>query len=307
MEPADAVRLLDPEIARALSGFTIGTIDAAMLSRLRVAPRPSLGTTDFVERIDDLAPPNVPVRVHRPRDVQGLRPGILSIHGGGFVLGSYDTDDEQFERWCPDLGVIGVSVDYRLAPETPYPGAIDDCYAALRWLHENATALGVDAARIGVCGTSAGGGLAAALALMARDRGDLPLAFQLLEAPMLDDRQRTPSSRLTDLLIWSKETNEFAWRSYLGDLYGTGEVPRYAAPARATDLGFLPPAFVSVGSVDGFRDECVDYALRLNQAGTPTELHVYPGAPHGYQLAPESAVARQGRRDADEWLCRHVR
>jgi acetyl esterase/lipase len=305
VEPAEAVRLLDPELARALGGFTIGTIDAARLSELRVA-FPALGTTDFVERIDDVAPPGVPVRVHRPKGSRGLLPGILSIHGGGFVLGSHNTDDEQFERWCPKLGVIGVSVDYRLAPETTYPGAIDDCYAALRWLQQNASALGVDVARIGVYGISAGGGLAAALALMARDRGELPLAFQLLDSPMLDDRQRTPSSRLTDLLVWPKEANEFGWRSYLGDVYGTDEVSQYAAPGRATDLSSLPPAFVSVGSVDGFRDESLDYARRLNQAGTPTELHVYPGAPHGYQLAPESAVARQGRRDADEWLRRQL-
>ena len=135
----------------------------------------------------------------------------------------------------------------------------------------------------------------------------MPLAFQLLDCPMLDDRQHTPSSRLDDLAIWSRESNEFGWRSYLGDLYGTDAVTYHAAPARATDLAGLPPAFVSVGTVDGFRDEDIDYAVRLNQAGVPAELHVYPGAPHGYQIAGDTAIGRQARRDADDWLARQIR
>ncbi|HEX7095319.1 MAG TPA: alpha/beta hydrolase fold domain-containing protein, partial [Acidimicrobiales bacterium] len=123
----------------------------------------------------------------------------------------------------------------------------------------------------------------------------------------IDDRQITPSSRLDGLPVWSRESNEFGWRSYLGDLYGTDDVPAYAAPARATDLSGLPPAFVSVGTVDGFRDEDIEYAMRLNQAGVPTELHVYPGAPHGYQIAPTAAVSRQSARDIEEWLSRQIR
>ena len=133
--------------------------------------------------------------------------------------------------------------------------------------------------------SAAGGGLAAALALLARDRGEVPVQFQLLDCPMLDDRQHTWSSRLDGLEVWNKSANELGWRSYLGELYGRADVPYYAAPARATDLSGLPPVFVSVGGVDGFLAEDVDYAVRLMQAGVPTELHVYPGAPHGYALS----------------------
>jgi triacylglycerol lipase len=173
-------------------------------------------------------------------------------------------------------------------------------------VYDNAQELGVDASRIGIAGVSAGGGLAAALALLARDRAEVPLRFQLLDCPMLDDRQHTWSSRLEGLEVWNKSANEFGWRSYLGELYGGTDVPYYAAPARANDLARLPPAFVSVGGVDGFLSEDVDYALRLTQAGVPTELHVYPGAPHGYGLVPDSMVARQSRRDVDGWLARQI-
>jgi len=196
-----------------------------------------------------------------------------------------------------------VSVEYRLAPETPYPGPLEDCYRGLRWTQDHAADIGVDPQRIGVMGVSAGGGLAAALALLARDRAEVPLAFQLLDQPMLDDRQRTPSSRDGDLAVWTRKSNTFGWRSYLGDLYGRDDVPATAAPARATDLSGLPPALVSVGAFDGFRDEDVDYATRLNQAGVPTELHVYPGACHGFNLlAPHAAVSRQSAHNIERWL-----
>ena len=170
-----------------------------------------------------------------------------------------------------------MSVDYRLAPETPYPGPLEDCYRGLVWTYEHADELGIDPERIGIMGVSAGGGLAAALALLARDRGEVPVAFQLLDSPMLDDRQRTPSSRQDGLAVWSRGSNTFGWKSYLGDLYGRDDVPATAAPARATDLSGLPPAFVSVGAVDGFRDEDIDYALRLNQAGVPDGAARVPG------------------------------
>ena len=166
--------------------------------------------------------------------------------------------------------------------------------------------IGIDRDRVGVAGVSAGGGLAAALALRARDHGAPPLAFQLLECPMLDDRQRTQSSRLDDLPIWDRHANTFGWQSYLGSLHGTDDIPATAAPARASDLSGLPPAFVAVGSIDGFHDENLEYATRLNRAGVPTEVHVYPGAPHGFQLFEGSAVAVQAARDADEWLARQI-
>ena len=156
-------------------------------------------------------------------------------------------------------------------------------------------------------GVSAGGGLAAALCLLARDRGEIPIAFQLLDQPMLDDRQVTPSSRQDGLAVWSRESNTFGWQAYLGDLYGRDTVPPTAAPARATDLSGLPPTFVSVGAADGFRDEDIDYAMRLNQAGVPTELHVYPGGCHGFNvIASEAALTKQSRRNLAEWLKKQV-
>ncbi|HEX4864704.1 MAG TPA: alpha/beta hydrolase fold domain-containing protein, partial [Acidimicrobiales bacterium] len=173
-----------------------------------------------------------------------------------------------------------------------------------QWIHGNADALGIDAQRVGVFGSSAGGGLAAALAQRVRDEDGSGLAFQLLESPMLDDRLFTPSSRLVQLAVWPRQANEFGWRCYLGPNFGKVDMPLYAVPARAQDLSQLPPAFISVGGADGFRDEDIEYALHLSQAGVPTELHVYPGAPHGYQMFVDSPVAIQNRRDARDWLAR---
>jgi len=301
--------LLDPEIAPALELFPFDTLNAETLPGVRALSRVQLELSNAVERTDHLVPgdPPIAVRVHRPAGADGALPCVYSMHGGGYVIGSYTMDDMLFDRWCPKHGIVGVSVEYRLAPETPYPGPLEDCYAGLRWVHEHADELGVDTRRVGVHGISAGGGLAAALALLARDRGGPPIAFQLLISPMLDDRQATPSSQQEGLPVWNRESNAFGWRSYLGDLYGRDDVPYHAAPARAVDLAGLAPAFVSVGTLDGFRDEDVDYALRLNDAGVPTELHVYPGAPHGFQIAPESEVCRRSFRDTDEWLVRQLR
>lgn len=299
--------LLDPEFSP-LVGLLPDVISLELVTALRETPFPSPPLSDAVERTEHLVPgePEVAVRVHRPNGAAGLLPCMYSIHGGGYIIGSYDMDDALFDRVCPKVGLLGVSVEYRLAPETPYPDPLEDCYRGLKWVYDNAKELGVDASRIGVAGVSAGGGLAAALALLARDRREVPLRFQLLDCPMLDDRQHTWSSRLDDLEVWNKSANTLGWRSYLGDLYGRDDVPYCAAPGRATDLSSLPPAFVSVGGVDGFLAEDVDYAVRLMQAGVPTELHVYPGAPHGYALVPDSGVARQSRRDIDGWLARQV-
>jgi acetyl esterase/lipase len=222
------------------------------------------------------------------------------------VLGSAEMDDLRFDKWCPRLDCVGISVEYRLSPETPYPGPLEDCYAGLRWVHQHAAELGVDPDRIGIGGASAGGGLASGLALLARDRAEVPLTFQLLIYPMLDDRQVTASSQW-DVPVWSPAANTFGWASYLGPFSG-GEVPPYAAAARATDLRGLPRAFVCVGSLDGFLDEDVEYAMRLTRAGVPTELHVYPGAPHGFDgFMPGTQVARRARRDMQDWLARALR
>jgi acetyl esterase/lipase len=246
------------------------------------------------------------VRVHRAKDAAESLPAVVTIHGGGYVIGTYDMDGPMLDRWCREPGVVLVSVEYRLAPETPYPGPLEDCYAALRWAHSHATELGIDATRIGVSGVSAGGGLAAALALLARDRGEVPLAFQLLDCPMLDDRQITPSINTGGLYMWNAGSNEFGWRSYLGRLYGSDELPSYASPGRVTDLAGLPPGCVVVGSIDGFRDEDVDYAQRLNQAGVPCELHVIAGLPHAYVMAPDAAAVQLAERCQDDWLARQL-
>jgi acetyl esterase/lipase len=302
----DAV-ILDAEIAPVLDAFPVAfalSVDGLPAMRsTRSEMFADIELSDAVERTDHVVSddPRVVVRVHRPRGVDGPLPCVYSIHGGGYVLGSYDMDDAKFDRWCPAFPCVGVSVEYRLAPEAPYPGPLDDCYAGLQWIHDHAAELGIAPDRIGIAGVSAGGGLAAALALLVRDRGELTVAFQLLECPMLDDRQTTSSSRLDGLPIWSRESNEFGWRAYLGDLYG-GDVPAYAAPARATDLTGLPPALVIVGGADGFRDEDIDYALRLNQSGVPTELHVLPGAPHGVQFFAGTVVARRWGQMVTQWL-----
>ncbi len=231
----DAV-ILDDEIAPALAGAPVNfELSADVLPAMRAARGEmfaALELSDAVERTDHVVSddPRVVVRVHRPKGIDGPLPCVFSIHGGGYVLGSYDMDDAKFDRQCVQFPCVGVSVEYRLAPEAAYPGPLDDCYAGLRWTYEHAAELGIARDRIGIAGVSAGGGLAAGLALLARDRGEVPLAFQLLECPMIDDRQVTSSSRLDGLPVWSREANEFGWRSYLGELYG-GDVPEYAAAA----------------------------------------------------------------------------
>jgi triacylglycerol lipase len=299
---------LDPAIAEAAQLIHIPAVDDDFIGVARSVEFPAPPLSDAVTRTDHVVPgdPDVPVRVHRASGADGLLPCVYSIHGGGYVIGSYAMDDGWFDTLCPNVGVVGASVEYRLAPDTPFPGPLEDCYRGLVWTYEHADELGVDRDRIGVHGVSAGGGLAAALALLARDRGEVPLAFQVLDSPMLDDRQITPSSPLDGLVVWTRESNAFGWRAYLGELSGRDDVPVTAAPGRAevADLAGLPPAFVSVGAVDGFVDEDVDYALRLNRAGVPTELHVYPGACHGYQIAVDSDVARQAEHDKQTFLAR---
>jgi acetyl esterase/lipase len=298
--------LLDPEVGALLGGFDI-EMSAETLPAMRFVlaadPVPDVTRT---ERIVPGESP-LPARIHRPASATEPLPCIYSIHGGGYVMGTYDMDDALFNALCPALGVVGVTVDYRLAPETPYPGPLEDCYRGLAWTYEHAEELGIDPARIGLHGLSAGGGLAAALALLARDRGEVPLAFAVLDSPMLDDRQVTASASRDDIPVWTKAANEFGWRAYLGELYGTDQIPATAAPGRAEDLRGLPPTFVGVGALDGFRDEAVDFALRLTDAGVPAELHVYPGACHGFSAVVDAAVSRQAARDRDEWLARATR
>jgi acetyl esterase/lipase len=309
----DIAALVDPEIVPLLSAMPpLGSLSTETLPEIRAGRDARVvELTDRVTRTDITVPgapddPDITLRIHRPAHVDGPLPAIYSIHGGGYVLGTRAMDDERMDHWCPTLGCVGVSVEYRLAPETPYPGPLEDCYAGLRWVHENAGELGIVADRIGISGGSAGGGLAAGLALLARDRGEVPVAWQLLIYPMIDDRRTNPSSAW-DAPVWNPAANEFGWRSYLGDLFGTDDVPPYAAASRAVDLAGLPPAFIAVGTLDGFFDEDLAYAQRLNHAGIPTELHVYPGAPHGFDtLMPGAAVAVRCRREMTDWLSRRL-
>ena len=212
------------------------------------------------------------------------RPAILHTHGGGYVAGKPEGGLRDLQTICRELDCVAVSVDYRLAPETTYAGSIEDNYAGLKWLHANVAELGADPNRIAVMGESAGGGHAALLAITARDRGEVPLVFQCLIYPMLDDR--TGSSRMpprhVGTLIWTPESNRFGWASFLGRKPGGASAPKGAVPARVADLSGLPPAFIGVGTLDLFCDEDIDYAQRLNAAGVLTELIVVPGAFHGF-------------------------
>ncbi|MCH1436375.1 MAG: alpha/beta hydrolase [Acidimicrobiales bacterium] len=291
---------LDPELASIVPDLNPDVI--AMLRETGLGGPAEL--SDAVDRTDHVVSedPHVVVRVHRPVGLQGPCPALYSIHGGGYVLGSFDMDDATFDRLCPELGIVGVSVEYRLAPEHPYPAAIDDCEAGLRWTFTHAEELGIDPDRVGITGVSAGGGLCAALGLRARDAG-LPVRFQLLDCPMLDDRLTSASSQFEDLVIWSRTSNQVGWRSYLGDL-ADDEIPADAAPARAEKLDGLPPSYVCVGGADGFRDEDLDFAQRLMTAGVETELHVYPGVPHGVRLWVGSEPARRYGEDQVDWLRR---
>jgi acetyl esterase/lipase len=237
--------------------------------------------------------PDVPVRIYTPTTRAGSVPGLLYIHGGGFTLGNLDTEDVVCQYIVEEVGCVVVSVDYRLAPEHPFPAAPEDCYAALTWMAANAKQLGVDPARIGIRGGSAGGGLCAAVALMARDRKEVKLLFQMPLYGCLDDRHTTPSSHqiAASDMIWSRPASLLGWQAYLGEDH-QGDISPYAAPARAQDLSGLPPAYIMVGELDLMRDENIEYAMRLMQADVPTELHVYPGAFHGFEgMVPTASVS----------------
>jgi acetyl esterase/lipase len=239
------------------------------------------------------------VRVYSPRPGAGATPGLLYIHGGGFVLGNLESEHASAIAIARALGIVIVSVDYRLAPEHPYPAGLHDCESAFLWCIDNAAALGIDPGRLGVFGQSAGGGLAAGLCLLRRDRGGPQPCFQFLGIPELDDRLQTASMRaFTDTPMWSRPKAELSWRYYLGDIAPAGaNVPAYAAPARAKDLSGVPPACVTVMEFDPLRDEGIAYAQALLQAGVQTELHCYPGTFHGSSLVRTAAISR--RQEAD--------
>lgn len=233
-------------------------------------------------------------------------PGIVHFHGGGMVTGDRFGGLAQPLTWVERFGAVCVTVEYRLAPEHPDPYPVEDCYAGLVWTVEHAAELGIDPSRIVIAGASAGGGLTAGVALLARDRGGPELFGQMLIYPMLDDRNETVSSHQIDGEgVWDRGSNDTGWNALLGDRRGTDEVSIYASPARATDLGGLPPAFVDCGTAEVFRDEDVAYASGIWAAGGQAELHVWPGGFHGFDLlAPDAVLSREMMAARDAWMVR---
>lgn len=242
--------------------------------------------------------PDVPLYIVNAAEKNAGKPAILHMHGGGYVAGRAKDSVAALQKLAAELDCVIVSVDYRLAPETPFPGSLDDNYAALKWLHGHATEFGVDASRIAVMGESAGGGHAAALAIAARDRKEVPLVLQVLVYPMLDDR--TGSKRQVaphiGTLLWHAEDNRFGWSSLLGRQAGSKAVPYGAVPARVENLAGLAPAYIVVGGLDLFVDEDIDYAQRLNSAGVSAELLLVPRVPHGFDLLPDTQASRTHRQ-----------
>jgi len=301
-------QLVDPDLlpgldlipGLALSEASLPTIRATMEEIASLAPEPAnsgVSWRDAAVRSPDGH--EVPVRIYTPDGDSGLRPAILQIHGGGYVMGSHRLSHAANLGIAAEADAVIVAVDYRLAPETTAPGAVEDCHAALAWLATEADGLGVDPTRIAVRGESAGGGLAAALCLFARDRGGPAIIHQNLIYPMLDDR--TCITQLPEHLgafVWPPEANAFGWRALLGGPPGAGTVPDYAVAARAESLTALPAAFIAVGGLDLFLLEDLDYARRLIEAGVPSELHIYPGAYHGFDVVADAPPAQRMRRDA---------
>jgi acetyl esterase/lipase len=248
------------------------------------------------------------LRLYRPLGSNGPHPAMLWIHGGGFIIGTPEQDEAQSIELCKRFGMVVAAISYRLSPAHSFPVPLEDCYAALEWVHTNSDALQVDRDRISVGGNSAGAGLAAGLALMAHDRGKVPLAFQLLIYPMLDDR----TALRTDvddkrLRLWSSKSNRLGWSAYLGHAPGGESVSEYAAPARRIDLAGLPPAWIGVGTCDLFHDEDVGYARRLREAGVPCALKIVEGAFHGFEVAGlGTQVVQDFRRDYFDALGRAI-
>jgi acetyl esterase/lipase len=250
--------------------------------------------------------PDISLLICRPTAATRTPGCVYFIHGGGMILGSNRGGLVDALDWAEEFGLVVVSVEYRVAPETPHPGPVDDCYAGLAWTAGHAAELGFDPGRTIVAGPSAGGGLAAAVALMARDRGGPVLLGQMLLSPMLDDRNDTVSARqMTGRGVWDRTANETGWTALLGDARGGPDVSPYAAPARATDLSNLPPTFIDAGTAETYRDEDVAYATRIWQAGGRAELHVWPGGFHGFDvLVPTAAMSRDAKAARIRWLHR---
>jgi triacylglycerol lipase len=308
MSQVSTRHLVDPQLLALLDSMPAMELSEAMLPIMRSAPVRFEARPEDVERSERTtrkipglngAPP-VEVTIYRPKGVDTALPCILHIHGGGYVMGAVRSQEAAHRPLAADLGCCIISVDYRLAPETRFPGAIEDCYAALGWMVANAAELKIDPARIGVMGESAGGGLGAALALMVRDRGEYALAFQHLIYPMIDDRTCVTDDPhpYVGEFVWTPQRNHFGWSSLLGVEPGSDGVSPYAAAARAEDLSGLPPTYIATGALDLFLEEDLEYARRLIRAGVPVELHVYPGGFHGFQWERKADITRTAERDS---------
>lgn len=273
------------------------------LEKARKNPQPAFRKSDQVtihdRTIQGAGGQEMLVRIYEPvkRDENGV-PALLWIHGGGYVMGHPGYDDNLCQTFAEAAGCIVFSPDYRLAPEHPFPAGLEDCYATLVWIHEQAESFGIDRERVAIAGASAGGGLTAALALLARDRGGPHICFQMPLYPMIDDRNTTPSSHeITHPAVWNRNNNVAAWAMYLGK-EGAEEVSPYAAPSRAENLAGLPPTYTCVGQLDPFRDETMDYVMRLAQAGVDVEFHLYPGGYHAFEVAvPDAEISIRTRND----------
>lgn len=302
---------VDPELLPLLDAWQQFELSDEVLERVRQRelPLPASdedGVTHTTRSVPGSAgAPDVTLHIYQPAG-ERVRGCIYHIHGGGYVVGKARDLEAMHRPLARSLDCVIVSVDYRLAPETPFPGPIEDCLAGLLWVQANIATLGIDPARIGLMGESAGGGLAAALSLLMRDRGHPPIAFQCLTYPMIDDRTCVTSAPnpKTGAFIWTPHNNHYGWRALLGQPPGSSGISCYAAAARATDLRDLPPTFIMVGTLDLFLDENIDFVARLNRVGVPCEFHVYPGAFHGFDFAAEAKVAIRARAERSAFLMR---
>ena len=308
---------LDPECEAVLAAapWLTASLTPERIAPLRIAAaklRPTAedlcrnGAIDVEEHDAETADGHrLAITLLRPRRHAGPRPGLCYFHGGGMVAGDRWTGLSQVLDYVEQLGIVVASAEYRLAPEHPYPQPLDDCFAALQWLDSMRTQLALDDGGLILAGTSAGGGLAAGVAVRVAERGGPRLSDLVLSAPMLDDRARFPSSVMLDgSAPWDRHSNRTGWQALLGKTADGHEPPAEAAPARASDLSGLPPLFVDVGSIETFRDEAIDFATRAAQDGIAVELHVWGGAFHGFEsLAPDSAVAK----DAGDTRLRYLR
>jgi acetyl esterase/lipase len=269
----------------------IVTRRAAMSASRAAAPKADFPNLDVTEQTYAGPAGDLTLRLYQAKSAPSKGQGLIYIHGGGMIMGDLDSQDENMREAATSLDMPIASIDYRKAPEHPYPAAPEDCYAGVCWVFEHAAELGMDKDNIGLMGASAGGGLALAVALMLRDRGGPKLKYLLPIYPMIDDRHKTSSSHeVVDLGIWDRAGSLEAWGWYLGDT----EPDSYAAPARAEDLSGLPPAYIDVGDLDLFRDEDIVLAQRLSAAGVPVEFHLWTGAYHASELfAPQAALSQR--------------